>query len=591
MTNYQFDSVFGADHVSFHRTANASVALAAEASDTASPLGTFLSDSFPKIVNVEKFGVRRFPLVTEASQTLDPSPTSADYTANDAAFAASTAEALAVHGTISIPTGLYPLNNWTIDARGTQCLTIEGNGSVLLCSPAFEGGATQGSAFIWVGSSAAGPDGANFLRQATIRSLNIQGHAYQIGGDGAEKKDRIGLVLHGIQELLAERVWVSQFGREGWWFDTVYDSTFKACGAAWCGRSSPTESSGLNFYATRIESTVPSSPVDNSNGLRFVGFHWEYCSLILDVGDWNRHLYFLGCKSEHGRGGVGTNASELSPIVFRKCKEVAFLGCTFVQNQWDLIGAQTHPYHVSSEYVSGDGADRTKKQLRFVGCDFTTPDDAAESWFIGHQATFEGCTFGRTGAQPGRPAFNLGNDVAITNATIHMAATLVSSTGASSDVFRFFGSGSLVSDPTIYFAASPPAGAMVTIGAHAADNLFRGFKSAHGESPTRWVHEGGETQLASNRVEGWNHGEDRVLTPSAPDVMGLMHAILDPGTYTDFVGSYIGQRMLLRARGDGVILQNNAGLITGTGADRTLNGGQPVTIQRIPAAWVITSGS
>lgn len=130
---------------------------------------------------------------------------------------------------------------------------------------------------------------------------------------------------------------------------------------------------------------------------------------------------------------------------------------------------------------------------------------------------------------------------------------------------------------------------LVRIGPAAANNNLRMISSPWGSPPTLWVHDAGATSLGSNRCEIVKEpSTEDIIGPGTPDIFGGYSVMANAGTYTDFRGGYTGQRLLLRAIQNGVILKSSAGLITGTGADLTLDTGQSVTLQHVRGVWVVT---
>jgi hypothetical protein len=561
-------------------------ALASEASDGSAPLGKALRNGFARVVNVEAYGA--------VSVLYGVTPTPEQYAVNDDAFAAAFQATVVEGGTLHIPPGYWPVNKVVWDASGTVDVQVKAQYATLVVNPALVAGITvAGDPGVFLGNSAAQAGSSpTFLRRVCVEGLNVASAKDPLAGPNA-KIGRRGIVLKGIQELEARDVWVSGFSWEGATLDTVWDSSVYGLRVMWCGNSSPTASgTANNHYGVLVTSTISSGGVyDNCNALRFSGLHVEFAPLMLRLDRHARHIHFTDMKLE--QGGATTNWSEVSPVQLDDVWEIDFKGGMIVVNSVDMIAGQ-QPVHVvgSTNTLTADNLNSSeKKNVVFTGTHFTTPKEGAALWFSGSAVTFRDCDFGKTYSTATKSAFELGNASKLLGGSVTFAQAIPANTSVvpRQDFMRLTGAGNIVEDVTLYCADTTVPGVLLRIGAAAVNNRIRLVGFPWGTPPTLWSHDVGATTLGSNRAEVVRDpGTADVVTPGTPDAFGRYSVRADPGTYTDFVGGFIGQCLLLRASGNGVILQNNAGFITGAGADLTLNTGQAVTLQRVPGAWIVT---
>ena len=220
---------------------------------------------------------------------------------------------------LRVPPGFYAIDQWSMATRpadlglpgsepdGQQYgewsvrITVEADGVVLVAKD--HPGTVAGSPVVYLGSPDSPGGSKDLLKRVVIRGLTVQSDGHSLQADYVP--DRVGIVVHQSQEIRLERVSVFGFAREGIRFEGVMDSTIDAAVIGWCGRPSRLASPpdplpyGLSIVSNR---NANGDIVENSNALRVIDSHVEFCEqeLFLDRG--TRHVDFLGCKFEHGWG-------------------------------------------------------------------------------------------------------------------------------------------------------------------------------------------------------------------------------------------------------------------------------------------------
>jgi len=511
---------------------------------------------------------------------------------NDAAFAACTAAALASGAVINIPSGVYPINRWVVDAAGLMHVTIEAESATLLIPTVHAAGISNGDAAVWIGSSTAAPDGANFLRRLELHGLSV---VSDLNFSATTVTNRRGLVLKGVQDASVSYLWLGGFNYQGLTLDTVYDSYFDAVTVYRSGRSQPTSADAGtptgNRYAVDITSTIG----DNSNALRFNSLRVESCPLLLSVdmpaGDASasvgpRQIDFYGVKLE----ARVTNQSERSPIWFGRATGVHFHGGGIVRNVFEIISGQATPYTVgSSDRAGGATNGDNQKAITFEGTSFATSTGCASLWADGHRMAFKDCDFQlTTSVSTARPAFNLGNDCLIDGGMVTFAATVTQNPAHTprTDFVRFFGSRSVVKDTKLY-VPSGPSGSMLVVANAANQNEFK-VRSLFGSHATKLTLESGTQIDGKVFVEPTDMASGN-LAVGAPSVFGRVVAGLVTGTYTDFTGASTGQLLTVFAGVDQTpTLTHSTSLRLAGNANKTMASGEAITLRRVAGFWAQT---
>lgn len=509
---------------------------------------------------------------------------------NTAAFAAATSAMLSLGARrLNVPAGTYPIDEWVIDAAGVREFEIEAAGAVLLIPAAHGAGIVSGDPAVWVGSSTAAADGANFLRKVTIHGLQIRS---DLDPSATTRVNRRGLTLFGCQDIVLDDMWIGGFNYTGLLVDTVYDSIFHAVRVYRSGRSQPTSQDAGNPTGNRYGVEITSTIGDNSNALRFESLRVESCPLLLRVdmpaGDVSasvgpRHITFTGCKLEQREA----NQSELGILSFGRCTEVTFHGGYVVRSNLEIIGAQPIAYTVTStdRAVADNGA--IQKAVIFLGTSFSTPTDVAVTWFEGHRVQFAGCSFQHTtSVSTARPAFNLGNQASLIECTVVFAATVPAQPAHTprADVVRMFGTDSRVAGLRLY-APAGPAGTVLTVAAAADRNSFD-YMPVFGQPS------------GTLTLETGNHLDGKVLLPNPSDLSSANLAVGTPsvfnrqggtlltGAYTDFRGGFTGQTLLLIAgTSQTPTLTHSTSLRMKGAVDKVMAAGEVVALRRLAGWW------
>ncbi len=525
---------------------------------------------------------------------------------------------------LRVPPGFYAIDQWSMATRpadlglpgsepdGQQYgewsvrITVEADGVVLVAKD--HPGSVAGSPVVYLGNPDSPGGSKDLLKRVVIRGLTVQSDGHSLQADYVA--DRVGILVHQSQEVRLERVSVFGLAREGIRFEGVMDSTIDAAVIGWCGRPSRLPSPpdplpyGLSIVSTR---NAGGEIIENSNALRVVDTHVEFCEqeLFLDRG--TRHVDFLGCKFEHGWG----TTSEHSPVsigfppnpssTLDRVLEIGFTSCMFVQNTYAHAGS--HPSHIVVGEVSyvGGRASAAKTAVSFLGCHFSVPDGIGERWFTGGDTTFVGCDFGGCGNADGEPAcFDLGNDVTLDDCRFSAVAELhdgvtgslqhgnagTAVPGSRADLFRFRGGASRVLNPVIYFP--PPVegvhtspGSVATLARDVGDaNRLAGWHPAWYGLPSDGSGRPGpiaavryedpdRTQLGTSLTwQALTGTSTPILEPDDDgrvSVCGREQVRLQGGrTYTGFTDAHAGQVIRVIADGEPITFAGGLLVLKGT---------------------------
>lgn len=151
----------------------------------------------------------------------------------------------------------------------------------------------------------------------------------------------------------------------------------------------------------------------SSNAIKAHGLRMEICPLMISAVKM-RHCYFTDCKFEQAApntsGGKNT-------FYFSQCKENAFTNCMFVASNTTNTSAEEYIVSNGKHLIKSENA-LPQSDIRFIGCSFTTPDNASTHWIYGYNINADNCNFSNCNGDTTGFAFHLFGKNHITNSSI-----------------------------------------------------------------------------------------------------------------------------------------------------------------------------
>ena len=205
--------------------------------------------------------------------------------------------------------------------------------------------------------------------------------------DGKETTNHFGLYLHRTGwEGLIENVYIRNYFTTAIFIDRVFDTNFENLVLINNGSKN---NSNVN-YSMVITDT---DGTDTSNALRFNNLHIEHSRYCIKF-DKAKNLMFSGIKIE-----PRLNKNEIDNVnsfieTTNNTQEITFTNSVLVPpsiNQWleKNVSLFTIPYMFNIVFSSN----RTKN-IMFIGCQFTTPDDSGSRFIKGnYNVSISNCSF------------------------------------------------------------------------------------------------------------------------------------------------------------------------------------------------------
>lgn len=313
--------------------------------------------------------------------------------------------------------------------------------------------------------------------------------------------------------------------------------------------------------------------LDTTNANKFDDCHIESCPLFIRFSSESRQNNFVNCKFEN-RCPIADDMSSQSMIWFDSTMENTFDACLFTEDytrQKPVIRADTPVMATLTNYQGAQAA-------TFIGCIFFAARSAQAMWFKGSYATFLGNIFNRTGGGLAVHPFNIGTEVQFAYNRIVFADLNVK-------CFRITAGNNTINNNNVIAITGTNSGNFVQLdaGAVSAGGNIIDMGNLTGSVSTRLAIAAGTTDLGTNVIthKGRPYPSSNVTNNSATPGVGMLEFMYlsynTPTTITNFLQGYTGQRLTIISTNSNVTYQNNANLVTLSGADTAAIAGRGAT--------------
>lgn len=465
-------------------------------------------------------------------------------------------------------TGIYRFDQIVVEGIGNVNLTIEAaDGVILRAAPLL-----TTDAIIIRSSGTYDAAGSNFIRRVTLKNLNIQGQTDWASGT---KIDRRGVVVTQAQDVVFDKVKITQFKKGALILDEAWDNYFADVELKWSGYGLDNSN-----YAHALQ--LISTTGGNSNNNRFSSLHMEFCNLEILFDNNARQNFFVNFKLENG-GGTEQNTSTIAPIWDKAGIENTFTSGMLVQ------GHSTDVPRIRTT-VNADAYLTTynvRQSLKFVSCLFFATSAHKARWFSGQNTTFENVTAQRSNGGGSIAAFEL-----IGNCTFSKGGISLADLGV--NVFRVYGSNNLIDAPHLAAGTGGTAGgALFFLGAGATKNMVRDW-TVSGSIASASALDASYNTAGTTGSNVFVNERDNTSSTTGGGTKNVFHRTLlkltdsSPATYSLLANGYTGQTLTILATTANVTLQHGNvinGIALKSGADKTMTVNETVTVRNLEGVW------
>lgn len=234
------------------------------------------------------------------------------------------------------------------------------------------------------------------------RNLYIHLQNLIIGDESGSVVGSTGLQLHTVQSSLLDNIKIVYFDKA---MDCkgAMDFEWRNVNILHCGNNT----SQIHAISFNIDDYT------SCNAIKVHGLRMEHCPLFFDAIAL-RHCFFTNCKFEQASKNTMDGVHAFN---FSRCKENSFANCMFVSSNSTSDSID--------EYVAAEGEHFIKisntvgqTNIKFIGCSFTTPDNASAHWIYGSCVNIINCDFSNCNGNTAGFAFHLFGKSSIIDTTI-----------------------------------------------------------------------------------------------------------------------------------------------------------------------------